>query len=150
LDEESPDYSEFVSYMGGIHQVLSIFAGFTFTAITLLLTTLPDKSSLPVQGTFVFLSLLFHLFIMLVAWDTTRNVTFLRRTPPYTRAGATWDVFYFLSIALFGLSIPVMYWLWGLDMLALITLLIGMAILAVAVALIWRPYTEFRQKKRPL
>lgn len=60
-DEEY--YSDFLNQLSNLSVELSLFSGFTFTIITILLTMLPGPSTLSAQIALFFLVMLLDLFI---------------------------------------------------------------------------------------
>ena len=74
---DEKDYSQYVGHIGRVSQVISIFAGFTLTALILVINLFSDRSAPLVQATFYLLTFLFYLF------------TFLPRRSPARDAGGS-------------------------------------------------------------
>ena len=117
--------------------MLSLFAGFTFSAITLLLYPLPDTSSFISQIILFFLVVLFDLCLFLLAWQTIIMIgTWNVRKPP---AHATWElsVFNLLLMVVFilwGWSVVLMFLLRNLQYLALVSGVLWVAVIVISIA----------------
>ena len=119
--------------------MLSLFSGFTFSAITLLLDQLPDPSSLISQITLFLLVVLFDLCLFLLAWQTiivigTWNV---RKAP----ARAKWELSFFnllliIVFILWGWSIVLMFLLQNLHYLALVSGVLWVAVIVTVVVVL--------------
>jgi hypothetical protein len=108
--------------------ILSLFAGFTFTAITLFLDQLPGQGSFISQVMFFFLVLLFDISLFLLAWQTiimigTWNVT---NVPSY----AKWE------LSVFNLLLILVFILWGW-IVVLMFLVRNLNILALVSGILW-------------
>lgn len=125
MSEDEKEYTEYVKAVDRSRvTMLSLFAGFSFTAITLFLDQSPDPSSFMAQLVLFFLVVLFDLCLFLLAWQTiimigTWNVGV---TPDRSK----WELsaFNFLMIIAFilwGWSVVLMFLLWNLTLLSIIS-----------------------------
>jgi hypothetical protein len=60
MSKDEKQFSEYFAQNERIIVVLSLFCGFLFTSITLLLTTLQNKGGILGQATILFLTLVFY------------------------------------------------------------------------------------------
>ncbi len=122
-DKDCADYLMHLSQVRA--RVLSLLSGFTFTAIFILLVQLPDPTSRISQVTLLFLAILFDLFVFLLAWQTTIVINLYKtRAPPPARKGIEIELFNWLMLAgfsLWGVSIILMFLLWNMVVIAVIS-----------------------------
>ena len=107
------------------------FAGFTFTVVAILLTSLPNPKALQSQLTLLFLTAIFYLTVF-IAFFLLIEVTFYVEMPPLREHGGMLNALIFLTFLLIGLTFPLLFLLWDLTLLAavsgLIWLLFGISI----------------------
>ena len=145
--ESSVDYSDYLKYMSNTSGITALFAGFDFTVITLLLTRLPDPSSVPAQITLYAMSVLFLILIYLVGWTGMLLMYLCRRIPPMTprmRASAVLVFGAHLSVCA---PVFLMFFLWQMTVLASVTLLTWIAFAIASYVYIWHPLTRFKQTR---
>ena len=125
VTESEGEYTEYVKCVAGSRvTMLSLFSGFTFSAITVLLFYPPDPSSLISQITLFFLVVLFDLCLFLLAWQTVIMIgTWNVHKPP---ARSKWELSVFnlvlmIVFILWGWSVVLMFLLRNLDFLALVS-----------------------------
>ena len=143
----SSDYSDYLKYISTISGITALFAGFDFTVLTLLLTRLPDPSSVPAQIILYVMSVLFLILIYLVGWTGNLLMYLCRRVPPMTpRLRAT-------AVLVFGAHLSVctpvflMFFLWQMTVLASATLVTWIAFAIISYVYIWRPLIRFKQTR---
>jgi hypothetical protein len=143
------DYSDWIQYMSNVTNALTLFSGFTFTSITILLTLLPDPSRISSQITLFLLSVLLDFFLFFMAWQTLLLVYYCRNIPPLVRRLRFSSRLWFSSFGFLCMAVVVMFLLWDLTFLALAS---GLT-LAVALSLFyvfgWKPYIKFRKVQSP-
>ena len=76
------DYSDWIQYMSNVTNALTLFSGFTFTSITILLTLLPDPSRISSQITLFLLSALLDFFLFFMGWQTLLLIYYCKNIPP--------------------------------------------------------------------
>ena len=134
------DYLGYVKAVAGPRiTMLSLFAGFTFSAITMHPNWLPDPSSLISQFILFFLVVLFDLCLFLLAWQVaivvgTYNVS-------YAPARAKWELVVFNLVfsavfILWGWSVVLMFLLRDLHYLALVSGILWLAVIITFVAVL--------------
>jgi hypothetical protein len=138
VTENDEEYTEYVKDVSKLRvTMLSLFSGFTFTAITILLNQLPDPSSLMSQLTLLFLVVLFDLCLFLLAWQTIIVIgTYKIRNAP---AREKWELtvfnlLLFIFFILWGWSVVLMFLLWNLYYLALVSGVLWVAVIVTTVA----------------
>ena len=139
--ENEGDYAEYVKCVAGSRvTMLSLFSGFTFSAITMLLFyQIPDQSSFISQLTLFFLVVLFDLCLFLLAWQTIIMIgTWNVHKPP---ARSKWELSIFnlllmIVFILWGWSVVLMFLLRNLHYLALVSCILWTAVVVTAVAIL--------------
>ena len=117
------------SAYGRLQQTLihadSILAGFTFTAITLLLTRFPDPANIAVQIALFMLTILLDMFLLELAFSTSILMICVKTAPKLpaelsheTRTGRALVLVSDLTHVLFSYSVVIMFLLWNLINLA--------------------------------
>jgi len=129
VTENEGEYTEYVKCVAGSRvTMLSLFSGFTFSAITVLLFYPPDPSSLISQITLFFLVVLFDLCLFLLAWQTVIMIgTWNVHKPP---ARSKWE------LSVFNLVLMIVFILWGWSVV-LMFLLQNLHYLALASSVLW-------------
>jgi hypothetical protein len=116
LPENKTTYSEYFSHNGVIVQVLSLFCGFIFTSITILLTFLQNKEGLLAQSTILFLTLIFYFSLFVLLDNLEMAFHYIEDIPPLTLKVRPFFSLLFIFY-LFGSSTILMFLLF--DMLSL-------------------------------
>jgi len=143
------DYSNWIQYMSNVTHALSLFSGFTFTSITILLTLLPDPSQISSQITLFLLSILLDFFLFLMGWQTVLVIYYCKNIPPLTTRLHLSSRLWFLSFGLLCMAVTTMFLLWNLTYLALAS---GIALVLVTIIFYrfaWKPYMKFRKIQPP-
>ena len=138
MTENEEEYIEYVKDLTLTRvTMLSLFSGFTFTAIVLLPNQLPDPSSLISQLTLLFLVVLFDFCLFLSAWQTIIVIgTYKIRNAP---ARARWELvvfnlLLFIFFILWGWSVVLMFLLRNLYYLALVSGVLWVAVIVTTYA----------------
>ena len=132
------DYLGYVKAVAGPRiTMLSLFAGFTFSAIVMHPNWLPDPSSLLSQCILFFLVVLFDLCLFLLSWQVaivvgTYNVS-------YAPARAKWELTVFNLVfsavfILWGWSVVLMFLVRNLYFLTLVSGVIWMAVIVASIS----------------
>jgi hypothetical protein len=138
------DYSNWIQYMSNVIHALSLFSGFTFTSITILLSLLPDPSQISSQVTLFLLSTLLDFFLFLMGWQTILLVYHCKNIPPLTKGLRLTSRLWFSSFALLCMAVTTMFLLWNLTYLALASGIALGLIVAIFYRFAWKPYMKFR------
>ena len=145
------DYSDYIKHLSNLNSVGSLLAGFTFTTLTLLITRLPDPSSIMSQLVLFFIAVLFYLFIFLVGWNANTIIYFCRNVPPKTKQLSIFNLLTVMSYILLGVTVILMFLLWNLIYLALASgivwaLLVISFFIFVLKPFLTKPFPETRAK----
>ena len=140
------DYSDYSRHINTSINGLTLITGFTFTAITLLLTRLNNSSSLGSQLMLLFLVILFYLDASLAEHLGVETLYCCKRLPPQTRKIAVRATLMMISTALFGLAIPFMFFLFDLVYLSIVTFIIWFSTVLVVWVFVYKPLREYRKK----
>jgi hypothetical protein len=123
LSEKKISYSEYFGHNGVIVGVLSLFCGFLFTSITILLTSLQNKEGSLAQATILFLTLIFYFSLYVLLDNLEMAFHYIEDIPPLTLKVRPFFnlllIFYF-----FGTSTILMFLLFNLVILAIISAII--------------------------
>jgi hypothetical protein len=140
LPEEEEKYAEYVKALAETRvTMLSLFSGFTFSGITLLLEQLPDPSSFISQLTLFFLVVLFDLCLFLLAWQTIIMMGTWNVSNEPERA--KWELSAFngllmIIFILWGWSVVLMFLLRNLTLLSLVSGVLWVAVIVTAMVLL--------------
>lgn len=122
------DYSKHVMDLSEIRaSILSLLTGFTFTVIVLFLDQIPDLFSIMSKITLLFLTVLFDLFLFLLAWTYVIVIGTIPKSLSYPmkKRGhlelVTFHWLLFLGFCLWGYATVLMFILWSLSTLATIS-----------------------------
>jgi hypothetical protein len=120
VPEDKNSYSDYFAHNSVIVEVLSLFGGFLFTSITILLTSLQSRGSLLGQATILFLTLVFYFSLYVLLDNLEMAFHYIDDIPPLTL-----KVRPFFSLLLvfysFGSSTILMFLLFDLFYLAVIS-----------------------------
>jgi hypothetical protein len=140
VTENEEEYTEYVKAVDRSRiTMLSLFAGFTFSAITVLLFYLTDPSSLISQSTLFFLVVLFDLCLFLLAWQTIIMIGTWNVHKAPARSSLELSVFNLLLMIVFilwGWSVVLMFLLRNLHYLAMVSGVVWVIVIVTAVALL--------------
>jgi hypothetical protein len=132
MTENEEKYSSYFEHNKVIAQVLSLFSGFIFTSITLLLTRLNDLGDTFAQATLFFLTILFYMTLFVLINNLEMPFHYIKNIPLMTLKVRP---FFFLLVIfyLFGASTVMMFLLIHLMYLSLISGVIWSAIVIVSI-----------------
>jgi len=144
-DEE--DYSDYIKYLSNVVSIFSFFAGFTLTTITLLITLLPDPSSIMSQLTLFFLAVLFDLSLFFMGCNVILVIYFCRNVPPLTKRLATITTLGTTVLQLGGIGIVLMFLLFDLIYLALASGVVWTLVVTATFIFTYKPLKEYRKTR---
>ena len=121
---ERRPYSDYFEHNRVIVQLLSLFGGFLFTSITLLLTLLQNKESVFAQATLLFLTTIFYITLYTLLDNLEMAFHYIEEIPPMT-----------LKIRPF-FNLLVIFYLFGTATIMLF-ILFDLVPLALAAGIIW-------------
>jgi hypothetical protein len=119
LSETEKDYSDYRQLIGNLGNIMALFSGFTFTAITILLSQFSILGSLITQLVLFFLTFLFFLFIALVGSVHGNIYRLCRNFPPVTKELASFNRLSLLSWVMMQFAVVLMFLIWDLVYLSL-------------------------------
>lgn len=147
MAEDEKDYSTYVDYIETNSETYSVFAGFAFTAITIVLTLHPDLNEIPIQLILFFLAFFFNL-IGFILHSNERLLAYCVRFAPQLPEGYRSDVVAKLGNSVYYIfigSVVAMFAAWGLLYLTIATAIIsGLFILLGHI--LSKPFTEYYKK----
>lgn len=118
-DNKNP-YSDYFDHNRTIVGVLSLFSGFLFTSITILLNQLQNKNEMLPQATLLFLTILFYIALYVLLDNLEMGFHYIKDIPPMTMKVRPFFnllvIFY-----LFGAATVLMFLLFGLFYLSLLS-----------------------------
>jgi len=132
VSDEKTSYSEYFSHNSTIVSVLSLFCGFLFTSITILLTSLQNKGGMLAQATVLFLTLIFYLSLYVLLDNLEMAFHYIRDIPPLTLKVKPF--FYLLLIFyFFGTSTILLFLLFDLLSLAVTSAIIWIIVVIASI-----------------
>ena len=150
--EKEEKYSAYVQTFSISSMTWSLFAGFTFASITILLTQHPDPSQTPVQITLLIFAFMLFLFLHNLNGANITAGICVRTAPPLpekwqsTKFKRTQSLLDWTGWILLGYSVVFMYLLWELYYLALASLVLGCVFLALCYVDYIKPSDEHIKK----
>lgn len=153
-ENEKADYSAYIAQHSNFLQLYAFFSGFVFTAITILLTLLPDPSQFLAQITLFALTFLFGLFSVLIH-QTQVVLYYCARIAPVLpdRTKKSMNSLWHVTTLMLPATLVLMFLLWNLPYLALSTVIVdGFLIIVVCITEkplldMLRPEEEWRKRK---
>ena len=120
VSKDKNSYSGYFAHNSVIVGVLSLFCGFLFTSIAILLTSLQSRSSLLGQATILFITLVFYFSLYVLLDNLEMAFHYIEEIPPLTlKVRPFFNLL--LVFYLFGFSTVLMFLLFDLFYLALIS-----------------------------
>jgi len=143
--ENQKDYSDYIQLLSNTGGILALLSGFTFTAFTILLTLLPNPSSIAAQFILVFLAALFYLFMTLLTWGSPVMMRYSRNIPPLSKGMSTFNSLVFLSYVGLESVMVLMPFVWNLIYVALAIAVLLAIFMILTNIYIWKPLGEYRK-----
>jgi hypothetical protein len=133
VSEKKSSYSEYFDHNGVIVGVLSLFCGFLFTSITILLTSLQNKESFPAQATILFLTLIFYFSLYVLLDNLEMAFHYIEDIPPMTlKVRPFFNLL--LIFYLFGTSTILMFLLFNVLFLTVISAVIWVLVVIASIS----------------
>jgi hypothetical protein len=140
VTEEHNDYSHYTGILSNLIGGLYFVAGFTFTAITLLLT-FQTQTSLFFQITLFLMDILVELSYFLAQWYTVHS-TLYAAIPPLTGFSMIANYLTFLVASLVTMVPTLLFFVYGFVYLGLGSVIAWMAMLIAAYLFIYRQMSK--------
>ena len=119
MSTDEKDYSDYIKHLSNVMSIMALTSGFLFTAYTILITRLPDPSSITAQSTLLVISIYLSICTYCLATFAEGSVACCRNMPPLTRnIAATNLLFLFAGTTSMATAIILMSLLWNLTYLA--------------------------------
>jgi uncharacterized protein YqhQ len=120
VSESGKGYSDYAQNLSNVMNGMLFFAGFTFTVVAILLTSLQNPRALQTEFILLLLTAIFYLTVF-IAFFLLIEVTFYIEMPPLMKHGMTLNALIFLTFLLIGLTFPLLFLLWDLTLLAAVS-----------------------------
>ncbi len=132
MPKNEEQYTPYFEHNKTIAHVLSLFSGFIFTSITLLLTRFNNLEDVFSQATLLFLTVLFYLTLFVLMDNLEMPFHYIRDIPTMTLKVRP---FFFLLVIfyLFGASTVMMFFLYHLFFLSVISGVIWLIIVVLSI-----------------
>ena len=124
MSDKSGNTADFVRHLANLGSIYALICGFTFTTITLLITRFPNPTETRIQLVLLFLTVIFDVFVYLITWNNTEGIQYCSFVPPITRRMRIFNALTTIGLVLWGFSVPAMFLLWDLNLLATVAALI--------------------------
>ncbi len=132
MSAKKASYSEYFGHNGVIVGVLSLFCGFLFTSITILLTSLQSKEGILTQATILFLALIFYFSLYVLLDNLEMAFHYIENIPPLTlKVRPFFNLL--LIFYLFGTSTIFMFLLFNLLYLAVISAIVWVIVVIASI-----------------
>ena len=144
MSNQEKDYSAYISYHLMASNLFSLFMGFTFTSIVVLLTWVVDPGQIRIQTVLFFLVLLFHVLGFLLFAEEALLAYCVRTAPllPKNYRGG-WLVHQLSNFVWYMLAgiIVLMFAVWNLIYLAVLAAVVGISLILLARRIV-KPFYE--------
>jgi len=147
VPESGKSYPEYAQNLSNVMNGMFFFSGFTFTVVAILLTSLPNPKALQSQLTLLFLTAIFYLTVS-IAFLLLVEVTFYVEMPPLREHGSIVNALIFLTFLLIGLTFPLLFLLWDLTLLAIISGLMWLIFDIYIYLFVFKRKMEMDRKRR--
>ena len=127
---------------------VAIFAGFTLTALVLVITRFSDLSAVLIQVTLYVLTFLFYLFTFLLAWIGNLDLFFMKNIPPFTAGMKICSFLEFFGISVLGLVIPVLFLFFNLTPLSVMSIVTWAVFVASGYFFTAKPTLKFEHSSK--
>ncbi|MCJ7470894.1 hypothetical protein MUO74_10480 [Candidatus Bathyarchaeota archaeon] len=143
--ESEKNYSDYIKHISNVISALALFSGFMFTAITVLVTRLPDLDSVPSQLMLFVAAFFLDIFMFLFG-----NFIFIPaqycKMPPLTRRYDKLNLLTFASATLaMGILTAGIFFVYHLTYLALAQLAVSVMLSLALYVYTIRPFLEYRK-----
>jgi hypothetical protein len=145
MTENETDYSDYIQHMSNNLNGLFLYSGFTMTAMTVLITTLPNIKSVMAQITLFFLFALLNTFTLLIAEIGVNNLFLCRNIPPLTTRLRRFNTVFLWTQGMWGIALILMFLLSDLPYLALFSTLVYAVELVIAGQVVLRSFDKRRR-----
>jgi hypothetical protein len=152
ISENEDKYSAYIESHSIGSMTWSLFSGFTFAAITILLTQHPDSSQISAQITLFIFAFMLFLFLHNLNGSNVAIGICIRTAPPLPekwqskRFKSIQSLFDWIGWILLGYSVVFMYLLWNLYYLALASFVLGLLFLTLCYIDYIKPSKEYFRK----
>ncbi len=142
--EVEKDFSAYMTWMQHQKGTYAFLCGFTFTALTLLIINLPNPNAIREQVIMLFLTIVFDIFLFLIILIGAESLQFCKDIPPYIKSLKLCNALSDVGFVLWGFSIPLIYLLWDMVYLALLSTIIWIIITIISNYTVRKPFEKYR------
>ena len=140
-------YSAYLEWQSNYSTTWALFSGFTFTAITILLSQGPDPNQIPVQITLFILTVLLDTFLSQLYTRRAIMENCVRIAPPLPEGTVTRGPLVLLANEfgwiLLGASVVLMFFVWNLIYLTLASGAFGLLTIIFTYYTHTKPFNKF-------
>lgn len=150
---DEKDYSDYARHLSNVISILALFSGFMFTAYTILITRLPDPSTITAQLTLYTISTFLKIFLSLLLYVTLMADLLCRNLPPFPKVinplflNIMNLLFYASTLTAMVIITMLMSLLWNLTYLAFIQVVQGTLIIVADYLFMIKPYRQYRKSR---
>jgi len=148
MQECEKDYSSYMGFMQSQKGTYAFICGFTFTTITLLIISLPNPNSVLSQLIMLFLTIVFDLLLYLIMLIGIESLQFCKDIPPFRRSLQLCDNLSNSVFVLWGFTVPLMFLLWDLVYLAILSTISWIILMIISNFTIRKPFKQYRGIKK--
>lgn len=139
------DYSDYIGWMHDQSSMYVFICGFTFTILTLLVINLPNPNTVLTQSIMLFITILFDLLLYVILLIGNESLQFCSEIPPFTKNLRVCNFLSDLVFVLWGFSVPLIYLLWKIYYLAVISTIIWIVLMVIGNFTVRRPFKQYRK-----
>ena len=146
MSTDEKDYSDYIKHLSNMGNMYSFLSGFMFTAITVLITRLPDPSNIMAQFVLFFMAVMLDIFVFYMGNFYQAVVYLCKNVPSYSGRKSLFNFLSDSSILLgLGGTTVLLFLLWNLIYLALAQTIAWVLTSIAVYKSIFEPFYEKRK-----
>lgn len=137
-----------MKHLSNLISIMSLFSGFMFTAYTILITRLPDPTSITAQLALYVISTFLGIFLFILGYFIVVALSSCRNLPPPTKGTDNVNLLFFASTAsAMSIVTTLMSFLWNLTYLAFAQIVTWILLSMAVYLFIIKPGWQYRKSK---
>jgi hypothetical protein len=145
MPKDEKDYSDYIGWMHHQSSTYVFICGFTFTILTLLVINLPNPNTILTQSIMLFITILFDLLLYVILLIGVESLQFCKDIPPFGRSLRLCNFLSDLVIVLWGFSVPLIFLLWNIVYLAVLSTIIWIIFILISNFTLVKPFKQYRK-----
>ncbi len=145
MPEEHGDWSNYIAYRSAVNYILALIGGFTFTSMTVLVTSLGDTRTHALsQIVLLFATVILDLLVFLILLNTTTIFRYVQKIPPRAAVNL-FTVLMVCAIGLWGYLMPLILLLFKVTPAGYIATAVWTMVVLIGIVMIYGPFEKRRR-----